>query len=142
MQSSRALAGGEESGESGALGIAVHPDSTHDVVGGRANLHWRCGDVDIGELLELVVHARKLFNDVLPRVGDSLPDPGDVEEDTTVWAPPPFAHFAQDAAGDVVAGQQLGGPPGALVALGIAPPLLLAVCCLAAIILGDIVEHE
>ncbi len=46
------------------------------------------------------------------------------------------------AAGHVVAGQQLGRPPGVLVALGIAPALLLGVRGLVAIVLGDIVEHE
>ena len=56
--------------------------------------------------------------------------------------PRPSAHLAPDAAGDVIAGQQLGRPAGVLVALGVAPALLLVVGGLAPVVLGDVVEHE
>ena len=59
-----------------------------------------------------------------------------------VRTPPPFAHLAQDAAGDVVAGQQLGRTARVLVALGVAPPLLVGVGGLAPVVLRDVVEHE
>ena len=123
----RALAGREQPRQGGHLAVAVDPDAAHDVVGGRPDLHRRRGDVDVGQLLELVVHAGELADDVLPRVGQPLLDPGDVEEDAAVRTAPPLAHLAQDAAGDVVAGQQLGRPAGVLVALGVAPPFLFVV---------------
>ena len=56
--------------------------------------------------------------------------------------PRPSRTSRTDAAGDVVAGQQLGRPAGVLVALGVAPPLLLVVGGLAPVVLRDVVEHE
>src|SRR5713226_6157813 len=56
--------------------------------------------------------------------------------------PPALAHFAHYAAGDMVAGQELGHPAGALVALGVAPPFLFVVSGLAPVVLRDVVEHE
>ena len=53
-----------------------------------------------------------------------------------------LADLAQDAAGHVVAGQQLRGPPGALVPLRVAPALLLVVGGLAAVVLRNVGEHE
>ena len=55
---------------------------------------------------------------------------------------PPFLHLAHDAAGDVVAGEQLRRAPGVAVALGIAPALFFVVGRLAAVVLRDVVEHE
>src|SRR5262249_48985860 len=51
-------------------------------------------------------------------------DPGDVQEDAAVRAAAALADLAEDAAGDVVAGQQLGGAVGVPVALAVAPALL------------------
>ena len=56
-----------------------------DVVGGWADLHGFPGDVDVGQLFELVVHARQLALDVARRVGDLLLDPRDIEEHAAVW---------------------------------------------------------
>ena len=53
-----------------------------------------------------------------------------------------LAHLATDAARDVVARQQLGRTARALVALGVAPALLLVVGGLAAVVLGNVREHE
>ena len=75
-------------------------------------------------------------------LGSLLLDPRDIEKDAAVRTAPPLAHLAHDAAGHVIAGQQLGRPPGVLVALGIAPALLFVVGGLAAIVLRDVVEHE
>ena len=41
-----------------AAGVGVDLDAAHDVVAGRADLHRLRGDVDVGQLLELVVHRR------------------------------------------------------------------------------------
>ena len=57
-------------------------------------------------------------------------------------APAPGADLAHDAARDVVAGQEIRGPPGVAVALRVAESLLLAVRRLGAVVLGDVVEHE
>jgi hypothetical protein len=53
--------------------------SAHHVVTGRANLHRLLRDVDVGQLLELVVHRRQ------PSLDELLAAPGrDVEEDPAV----------------------------------------------------------
>src|SRR6185437_14506323 len=142
MQAGGAFAGGEEAGEGGHLGVAIHLDAAHEVVRGGADLHRLLGDVEIGQLLELVVHAGQLLLDVLGGVRDLLLDPGDVEEDAAVRAAAAGAHLAPDAAGDVVAGQELGRAARVLVALGVAPALLGVVGGRAAVVLGHIIEHE
>src|SRR3712207_7143968 len=53
--------------------------SAHYVMSRRSDFHRRCRDVQIGELFELVIHARKLFLDVIGRVRQFFLDPGDVE---------------------------------------------------------------
>ena len=50
--------------------------------------------------------------------------------------------LAVDAARDVVARQQLGRAPGALVALGVAPALFRIGRRLRLVVVGDVVEHE
>ena len=50
--------------------------------------------------------------------------------------------LADDAAGDVIAGEQLGRTPGALVALGVAPALLGIGGGLRLVVVGNVVEHE
>jgi hypothetical protein len=79
-----AFARREESGDVRHLAVAVHPDAAHDVVGGGAHFHGHRGDVDVGELLELVVHRGQFPLDVLGRVGKMLLDPADVEEHAAV----------------------------------------------------------
>ncbi len=61
---------------------------------GGADLHGLLRDVDIGELLELVIHAGQLLLDVLGRVGQLFLDPGDVQEHAAVRAAAPFLHLA------------------------------------------------
>src|SRR5262249_6999615 len=86
--------------------------------------------------------ARELALDVLLGVLELLGDPGDVEEHAAVRAAAALAHLAPNAARDVVARQELGRASRALVALGVAPALLFVVGGLAAIVLGDVREHE
>src|SRR5262249_47977788 len=95
-----------------------------------------------GELHELVVHAGELLLDVLPRVGHLFLDPGDVEEDAAVRRAAPGLHLAVDAAGDVVAGQELGRAVRPLVGLGVARALFGVRGGLVAVVLRDVVEHE
>ena len=47
------------------LRVGVDAHAAHHVVRGRADLHRLLRDVDVGQLLELVVHARQLALDVL-----------------------------------------------------------------------------
>src|SRR5205814_1878826 len=89
-----------------------------------------------------VVHARQLLLDDLLGVRDALLDPGDVEEDAAVRATSPFADLADDAAGDVVARQQLGRPARALVALCVAKALFFVVGGLVLVCVRDVVEEE
>jgi len=93
-------------------------------------------------LRKLVIHARQLLADDRFGVRQPALDPGDVEKDAAVRAPPPLANFAHDAARDVVAGQELRRPARALVALGVAPAFFLVVGGLAAVVLRNGVEEE
>ena len=72
------LARGEQAGHGRRAGLGVDPDPAHDVVRRRADLHRPRRDVDVGQLLELVVHRRQLAPDVLGR------EVADVEEDAAV----------------------------------------------------------
>ena len=142
VQSGGALSCREEARNARHLRLRVDAHSAHDVVRGWSDLHRLPGDVDVRELEELVIHARQLLAD--DRLGVRQPplDPGDVEKDAAVRAPAALADLAHDAARDVVAGEELRGPARALVALGVAPPFLLVVGGLAAIVLRDGVEEE
>ena len=108
-----ALAGGEEAGNRRHLRVGIHANPAHDVVRGRADFHRLLRDVEVGELLELVVHARQLAPDVRLGVGELFLDPGDVEEDAAVRRSAAGLHLAVDAARHVVAREQLGRTPGA-----------------------------
>ena len=57
-------------------------------------------------------------------------------------APPSFTHFALNASCHMIARQQLGRAAGGLVALCVAPAFFFAVCGLALVVVGNIVEHE
>ena len=54
-----ALAHGVQARDRALLGVGVDLDAAHDVVAGRTDLHRLGGDVDVGQLLELVVHRRQ-----------------------------------------------------------------------------------
>ena len=69
-----------------------------DVVARRADLHRLLRDVDVGQLLELVVHRRELLLDVLGRAAR-----GDVEEDAAVRRAAAGLHLGVDRARDDVA---------------------------------------
>ena len=59
------LAGGEQPGTRRGAGVGVDLDAAHHVVAGRADLHRLLGDVDPGQLHELVVHRRQAPVDLL-----------------------------------------------------------------------------
>ena len=63
------LARSEQAGHGRHLRVGVHPTPPIDVVRGRPDLHRLFGDVDAGQFLELVVHARELLLDVRLGVG-------------------------------------------------------------------------
>ena len=63
-------------------------NAAHDVMRSRPNFHRLLGDIDIGELFELVIHARQFLFDVLGRVRDFFLDPRDVEKDAAVRTVP------------------------------------------------------
>ena len=69
VQARRGFAGRKEARQRRHLRVAVDADSAHRVVRRRPHFHRRRRDVEVGELLELVVHARQLLPDVLGRRG-------------------------------------------------------------------------
>src|SRR6185437_11833133 len=142
MQTCRALARREEARNIGHLGIAIDAHAAHHVVSGGADLHRLLRDVDVAELFELVIHARQFTFYVLFGVRKFFLDPRDVEKHAAVRAAAPFAHFAHDAAGHVIAGEKLRRTARILVALRVAPTFLLIVGGLVAIERRNVVEHE
>ena len=64
--------------------VGVDLDAAHHVVAGRPDLHRLLGDVDVGQLLELVVHRRQPLADLLGRQ-----PAGDVEETPPAGVPRP-----------------------------------------------------
>ena len=84
-------------------GLSVDAHAAHDVVAGRADLHRLVGDVDVGQLHELLVHRRQPALDV---VGDAAR--GDVEEDAAMRAAPAGLDLGVDRAGHLVAREQVG----------------------------------
>ena len=74
----RDLARGEQTGNGRCAALGLDADTAHGVVGRRAHLHGAARDVDVGKLLELLVHRRQLASDVVRW------EVADVEEDATV----------------------------------------------------------
>ena len=80
--------------------------------------------------------------DVLRRVRELLLDPGDVEKHAAVRAAAAFLDFADDAAGNVIAREQLRRTARVLVALRVAPALFSLSAVWLLVVVGDVVEHE
>src|SRR2546427_94385 len=80
-----------------AVSLLVDPNAAHHVVAGRTDFHRLGGDVDVGKLLELVVHRRQAALDVL-----GVAAGGDVEEHAAVRAPASGFHLRVDRASDFV----------------------------------------
>ena len=68
-----------------------------------ADLHWLLRDVDVGELLELVIHARQFALNVLGRVRQLLFDPGNVEVNAAMRASPALLDLTHDTPRDMIA---------------------------------------
>src|SRR3954464_12450668 len=142
VQSRATFSGGEESGQRRHLGITIDANAAHHVMRRRADFHRLLGDVDVRQLLELVVHARKFFADMLFAIGELAAYPRDVEKHSSVRAAPAFAHFFHDRARDVIPGEQLGRATRILVALGVSPAFFFVVRSLVSIVLGNVGEYE
>ena len=80
-------------------------DTAHDVMSGRPDFHRLFGDVDVRQLFELVIHAWQFSLNVISGVGELLFDPGDIEINAAVRAPPSLFDFPDNAAGDVISRQ-------------------------------------
>ena len=117
------LARGEQARETRLLGVGVDLHATHDVVAGRTDLHRLRRDVDVGQLLELVVHRRQLLTDRVGRQSGAH-----VEEDAAAIAD----FYASVAKPAFVDGNGLSAR-GRLVAEEIVPHLLDAPLWLGAI---------
>ena len=70
-----ALARSKQAGNARHLRVGFHADAAHEVVERRPDFHRLLGDVDLGELLELVIHAGEASLDEVRRTARS-----DVEE--------------------------------------------------------------
>ena len=79
---------------------------SHDVVRRRADFHRLLGNVEVGELLELVIHARQLALDVTLAVRNLALDPRDIEENAAVRTPPPFLDFSHNAPRHMISGNE------------------------------------
>src|SRR5438093_2576449 len=101
VQTRRRFAGGEEARNGGHLRLAIDPDAAHHVVRGGPYLHRFRRVVDIGKLLELVIHARQLLLDMLRSVRDLFLDPRNIEKNPAVRASAAGLDLAHDAARDV-----------------------------------------
>ena len=132
------LARGEQPGHAhGRAGVGVDLDAAHHVVTGRADLHRLRGDVDVGQLLELVVHRGQPLHDL----GGRTPR-RDVEEDAAVRGAAAGLDLGVDRAGDLVTREQLRRPL-VVVRVGVPPvPLVLGLRVLPAEHVGHVVEHE
>ena len=108
----------------------------------RADFHRLLRDIEVGELLELVIHARQLAFDVLGGVRDLFLDPRDVEEHAAVRAAAAGLDLALDAARHVVAREQFGRALGVFIALRVTPAFLGIGRGLRFVIVGNVVEHE
>src|SRR2546430_6732590 len=142
MKATAALAGSEQAGHRRHLRLWMNADAAHDVVHRWPNFHRSCRNVDIGELLELVVHTRQLLLNVFRRVWDFFFDPGDVEKYTAMRTSPAFLDLAHDAAGDVVSCQQFGRAARLFITLTISPAFFFVVGRLMAISFRDVIKHE
>ena len=80
-------------------------NAAHDVMRCRSHFHRLLRDIDIGQLLELVIHARQLALDVIGGVWKFLFDPRNVEVNAAMRTSPALFDFAYDAARDVIPGQ-------------------------------------
>ena len=56
---------------------------------GRPDFHRFLCDIDVGQLFELVIHARQFAFDVFCRVWDFRFDPGDIEKHAAMGLPLP-----------------------------------------------------
>src|SRR5262249_45232820 len=121
----------------GRGGVGVDPHATHDVVAGRPHFHGVLGDVDVGQLLELVIHRGQPLPDVVGR-----PAAGDVEEDAAVRRAAARLDLGVDGPRHLVARQQVRGAPVVLLVRVPALGFLDVVGGLALEVLGDVVEHE
>ncbi len=135
------LARGEQARDGRRARVRHDPDAAHHVVGGRADLHRPGRDVDVGELLELLVHRGQLAPHVL---GGQV---ADVEEDAAMRRAAALLDLGVDRPRDVVPGRELGRPP----RVGLAAlrergdpcrGLVVGRGVLGAAVLGEVFPHE
>ena len=137
----RDLARREQAGHARRARVGVDADAAHHVVRRRPDLHRPRRDVDVGELLELLVHRGQLAPDVIGR------QVADVEEHPAVRRAPTLADLGVDRPRDVVPRRQLGRPAGVGLAGGAqgldpGPGLLVGRRVLVAAVLREVVPHE
>src|SRR5437899_9770470 len=98
METSGGFSRSKQAGNSGLRRFGIHANAAHHVVAGGADFHRLLGNVNVGEFLELVIHAGEFLLNVL---GGLV---GDVEICATVFGAAAFFHFSVDGAGNNVSG--------------------------------------
>ena len=82
----------------GHLRFGVYPHAAHNVMGRWAYFHRLLGDVEVGELHELMIHARELLSNMFRGVRKLLLDPRNVEKHASVGTAATGFDFIHDAA--------------------------------------------
>ncbi len=118
MHATGHLTGREQPGHRRRRGVGIDPHAAHHVVTRRSDLHGPGGDVDAGELHELVVHRGEPAADVLGAAAG-----GNVEEHTTVGAAPAGLDLRVDGPGHFVTWEQVRRP--AVVGVVVVPGVSL-----------------
>ena len=118
-------------------GVGVDLDAAHHVVAGRADLHRLRGDVDVGQLLELVVHRRQPLEDLGGRRREAMS-----RKTPPCGVPRPALTSELIARATSSRGSSSGGRWLLSGSVYQRSPLLLGLGVLPAEDVGDVVEHE
>src|SRR5438094_9118163 len=118
----------------------MHSHAAHDVMRCRPDSHRLVGDMNIGELFKLMIHARQFPLNVFGGIRHFLFNPRDIEKHTAVRTSPALFDLTHDATRDVITREQLGWAPRVFVSPAIAPSLLLIVRSLGSIIFWNRLE--
>ena len=137
MQSRGAFPTSEQPGDVGHLRDRIHANAAHEVVKRRPDFHRVRGDVDLGQLFELVIHRGELAFDEVRG-----PARSDVQEHAAVRRAASRTNFGANRARHDVARQKLGRPARGLVALEPSIRLFHGIRGLGSKLLGNVLKHE
>src|SRR4030095_16514971 len=96
MQTSSAFTSSKEPGNCRHLGISIHVNAAHHVVSGGSYFHWLGGNIYVGQLFKLMIHAGQFFLDMLSSIRHFIFYPGDVKEHSVVRTSLSFFYLPHD----------------------------------------------